>query len=291
MTIHIITVMALLLGVSSYSVAGTQPPPPTVVLGPDDIPQGQIFHQDQRVVWSPQLNDNPWVDGNGRVWVQERPQEPAFVFAEDSFSLLSQPSTLVLMDANGSLVPVVDDAGRNLWAVGGGPCDVNGVYRPFNLFRRLQLATSYFVNPELPRRARVLNSYLLRDVVAARGADWVWGQITTNAAEIYAPAVSDDEDALAPVVGRCQIPRGQTVTERGTTVGIDEQYVGHDSIAMGADGTIWVTQMPGYADGTLRLLSADTDVLPDSDRFVAWDPAEPVTIIRESGTVMPDGGR
>ena len=230
-----------------------------------------------------EITENVTTDFAGWRWVYPE-GGPTFVFAEpdtDELRVLGQRARLVhSVDDDGTPTPVTDDIGQHLWALGQEPCAVRGVYRPFEWFERFQLATSYFVNPTLPQRARVRNAYPLQDVVRIRGAEWVLTQVTGAVAQIYAPLATGAE-AWAPVQGPCQL--GVEATDRAVQgAAIEMRYVGPGLEYIATDNPDqWIDNIPGYVDGDLRLLST-WDLLPDEGQpVISWDPEERVAIVQE----------
>lgn len=76
-------------------------------------------------------------------------------------------------------------------------CSGSGVYKPLTLYRKVQLATAYFVNPSLPDKAKIADVYRLS--VQDVPEDELRQQIITGKLKLMVPVEKNDRTTLTSV--------------------------------------------------------------------------------------------
>lgn len=79
-------------------------------------------------------------------------------------------------------------------------CSANGVYEPLTLFKKVQLATAYFVNPSLPDKAEVADVYQLSfDKPSEELRKKLKDGVTDGKIKLMVPVKEDDTKRLTSV--------------------------------------------------------------------------------------------
>lgn len=72
------------------------------------------------------------------------------------------------------------------------------VYRPFTTFRKIKLATAFFVNPELAEKSRIIYVYDLPNFVSQNRTDELWSGLKSGKIQLLLPT-SSKLDSFASV--------------------------------------------------------------------------------------------
>ena len=150
------------------------------------------------------------------------------------------------------------------------PMDAEGVYRPLTTLRKYKLATSFFVNPDLPKRARIVEVANL-DVLDQYPSREVLEGITKDHFKIAVPV--EGESGYAPV----DVKSWWAYTSHRQPADFNVENLRSA-----------IKALPDDQRDRIRLFVLNDEYSqPESERYITWDPHE---VVSWSGPPIPDPG-
>ena len=153
------------------------------------------------------------------------------------------------------------------------------VYRPFTTFRKVKLASAFFVNPELAEKSRVLNSYEFPSFLVQNKTDELWTGLRSGKIQLLVP-VLEKQGQFIPVSlqeirsieGGCAPSQSLSkIPAMITTLKFENKDVFRTSLNTLKPETLRY----------IRVVAAEDVVsgIASTSRFVSWDPAEVAPVI------------
>ena len=154
---------------------------------------------------------------------------------------------------------------------GGVPeCTGEGIYRPFNTWRKFQLAAAYFVDPASQGKARLGTVYSLESVIFGQNADKIIKELEDKIISLVVPLTKESKDSFSAVDSKC-------IFERLVSSTSTEHFSGKFTIT---DIQEWSVRLNLPLEDTYVLVEEgdipSVDVLAVGKPVIAWDPKSPV---------------
>lgn len=147
-------------------------------------------------------------------------------------------------------------------------CTGEGVYKPFNTWRKIQLAAAYFVDPASQEKARLGTVYSLESVISWKTENKIIEEVKDKTITLMVPLAGENNDSFSAVDSECLFEYTANITEEVTI-----KDLLHEHIKLFPE-----TMKDPYVLVEERDIP-NVDGITAGKPVIAWDPKSPVNLI------------
>ena len=160
-----------------------------------------------------------------------------------------------------------DESARNAVS----ECIGEGIYRPFNTWRKFQLAAAYFVDPASQGKARLGTVYSLESAIIGQNADKIIQELKYKAISLAVPLTKESKDSFSAVDYKCIFERFLPSTSMRNF---------SEKLTIGDIKKLFVKFNLNLKDTYMLVEEGDipsVEALVVGKPVIAWDPKSPVS--------------